>query len=251
MARNEHKRQQKLAKKKQRTNSLKKERNIRLNLSNRELILSAAEKAPWIGCYLSGGQGMHTVYAIRQSRNGPVASIFLIDTYCLGVKDAFFIRDFDMETFRARSAEMDSEKVTPEHACKMVQEAITYARGIGLEPSPEAGVCKMIFGNLDLSTCSAEFTFGYGGKPRYIAGPNDSPERQKMILSTLAKLGAGNFDFIVDMGGESSDEFDFQSQRSLSSQDDDFEDDEFEDDESDDNPLPSVSVEIESANSEK
>ncbi len=230
MARNEHKRQQKLLKKKQRTNQLAKLRNSRLNTSNRQIILAAAERSPWIGCYLVGDSGMRTVFAIRQTRNGVVASVFLVDLYCLGVKDAFFIKDFDMESFRSRYAEAEMTTVSPEYALKLILDATEYAKNIGFEPSSETGLCKLIFGNVDPTTCNEEFVFGRNGKPTYTNGPNDSPEKQRSILDTLQKLGHGNFDFVLgDADGPQ-----YSHDYALHGDDDEnFEEDDFEDDEGD------------------
>lgn len=233
MARNEHKRQQKLLKKKQRSNQLAKLRNSRLNTSNRQIILAAAERAPWIGCYLGGQSGMRTVFAIRQSRNGAVASVFLIDTYCLGIKDAFFIKDFDMESFRSRNAEADMTTVSPEHALKLIFDATAYAKNIGFEPSSETGLCKLIFGNVDPTTCTEEFVFGRNGKPTYINGPNDSPEKQRSILATLEKLGQGNFDFILSDAGGPQYLSDYALNVDDELNDENFDEDDFEDDEDD------------------
>lgn len=228
MARNEHKRQQKLLKKKQRSNQLAKLRNSRLNTSNRQIILAAAERAPWIGCYLGGQSGMRTVFAIRQTRNGAVASVFLIDMYCLGIKDAFFIKDFDMESFRSRYAEAEMTTVSPEYALKLILDATAYAENIGFEPSSETGLCKLIFGNVDPTTCTEEFVFGRNGKPTYTNGPNDSPEKQRSILDTLQKLGHGNFDFVLGDAGGPQYSYDY----ALHGDDDEnFDEDDFEDDE--------------------
>ena len=227
MARNEHKRQQKLLKKKQRTNQLAKLRNSRLNTSNRQIILAAAERAPWIGCYLGGDSGMRTVFAIRQTRNGVVASVFLVDLFCLGIKDAFFIKDFDMESFRGRYAEAEMTTVSPEYALKLILDATAYARNIGFEPSSETGLCKLIFGNVDPTTCTEEFVFGRNGKPTYTNGPNDSPEKQRSILDTLQKLGQGNYEFILgDAGGPQ-----IFSEYAYHGVEENFDEDDFEDDE--------------------
>ncbi len=239
MARNEHKRQQKLAKKQRRTNDLKKQRNIKLNVSSREIILAAA-RAPWVGCYVSGGDGMHSVYAIRQTRNGTVASVFLVDSFCLGVKDSFFIRSFDLDAFRDRSRDRETQKVTPEHALKLIQDAIAYARGIGFEPSAETDIYKQIFGTTDAAECTTEFVFGRDGKPLYMPGPHDSMEKQLRILRTLRPLGEGNYHFSqrLDWSPESDERLDYDG--------DELDEDDYEDENSSE-----FMYEAESANREQ
>jgi len=241
MARNEHKRQQKLAKKQRRTNDLKKQRNIKLNVSSRELILAAA-RAPWVGCYLSGDAGMHSVYAIRQTRNGTVASVFLVDSFCLGVKDSFFIRSFDLDAFRDRNRDLETEKVSPEHALKFILDAISYARSIGFEPSAETDICKQIFGTTDAAECKTEFVFGKNGKPWYMSGPHDSSEKQIRILQILTQLGAGNFDYTLGLDSlpESDERLDYDG--------DELDEDDYDDE---DENSSEFMFEAESANREQ
>lgn len=38
-------------------------------------------------------QGMHGIVAARPSKHGLMPSFFLVDSYCLGVKDAGFVID--------------------------------------------------------------------------------------------------------------------------------------------------------------
>ena len=74
---------------------------------------------------------------------------------------------------------------------------------------------------MDANECMEEFVFGFEGKPMYTNGPHDSRERQVMILNTLAKLGEGNYHFMLggpvgpdlsvfdDLSDENFDEEDF------------------------------------------
>jgi hypothetical protein len=231
MARNEHKRQQKLMKKQRRANTIKKERNKSLNVSNRELVLSAA-KAPWVACYQHGGKGLFNLYAIRQTRRGTVASIFLVDSYCLGIKDSAFIKDFDLETFRQRVSDQEMETVTPAAMLKFVEDAVKYARSLGFEPHADFEVSKLIFGDTNSSECTQEFEFGKDGIPHYISGPRDSRDKQVRILKELEKLGEGNYLFTL-LGEESSDLVGRLMGGDLDDTDDEYddEDDEYDDDE--------------------
>lgn len=233
MAKNEQKRKNKLLKKKQRTNDLKKQRNIRLNVSNRQLILSAAQRSPWLGCYIVGDAGMYKVFAVRQGKDNVHASVFLVDTYCLGIKDASFIKDFNMEGLRSQMAEMDSKRVSPEHALKFIQEAIDYAKNIGFEPSPAAGLCKMIFGDTDPAGSTEQFVFGKNGKPCYISGPFDSKEKQQEIFATLGKLGSDQFTYITHLESDASQYLD-QVHYDPDQDDPDFDNEEYDEDDDED-----------------
>lgn len=207
MAKSEHKRKLKLVKKQRRSNEIKKLRNKKQNLSHRDHIL-AARQAPWVGCYKSGSSGMHTLFAIRQTRNSHVACVFLVDMYCLGIKDAFFVKDFDMEAFRERQTEIGTQTVSPEYALKLIRGAIAFAQGIGFEPSAKANLCSLIFGDIDTSACTEEFVFGKDGKPVYSSGPFDSKEKQFQIMRTLEKLGEGNYHYVLGMDPADESYFD-------------------------------------------
>ncbi|MEQ1827588.1 MAG: hypothetical protein ABL921_16635 [Pirellula sp.] len=195
MGRNEQKRQQKLVKKQRRSNELKKERNKKNNPSNRDLML-AAQRAPWSGCFLSSSDGMSCIFAVRQTRAGFAASVFLIDMYCLGVKNCFFIKDFDLATLRERE---DLRQVTPAYAVKLMHDGIAYARGIGFEPHPQTNFCSIIFGETNPTECADVFEFGKDGVPFYTSGPDDTREDQALVLQTLRKLGEGNYHYLLGM----------------------------------------------------
>lgn len=222
MARNENKRQKKLAKRNKRSTDVKKQRNRSANISNRDLLV-AAERAPWVGCFMCGRGGMHNIVAVRQFRSGSVACLFLADSYCLGVKVAYLVKSFDMESFRERKAPVDWETISPAKALKFISASIEYARGNGFEPHRDALTCSLIFQGVDANECVEEFVFGFEGKPMYTNGPHDSRERQVMILNTLAKLGEGNYHFMLGgPGGPDLSVFDDLS-------DEDFDEEDFDD----------------------
>jgi hypothetical protein len=237
MTQSERKRQQKQIKKKRRSNEIKKLRNIKQNISGREILL-ASQRSPWLGCYVSGASGMFQVCAIRRTRDALVASYFLLDSYCLGIKDAFFIKDFDIEAFRERE---NTKPISPEVAFKWLQSAIAYAKGIGFEPHPSTSLCFLIFGDTDVSKCDEEFTFGCNGKPTFIAGPYDSVEMQFEVLQKLRSLGEGNYSFTTSVEKRNAD---FVDKVEFDSEDDDSDSDE----ESDYNKIDAESFSMDNRN---
>jgi hypothetical protein len=88
--------------------------------------------------------------------------------------------------------------ITPEHARKLVEEAVAYARGFGLPPHPDYEKAKAIFGDIDAGRCQETFVFGREGKPFFVSGPNDSPARCRRIVAALTEhRGLDNFDYLV------------------------------------------------------
>ena len=199
MASSEHKRQQKLAKRNKRASEVRKSVRKNRNRSARDMILACAE-SPWCECIVNGIDGINQVVAIRKGPGGVLmAASFLVDQHCLGVKDAFFTEDYDIDQAleMMRRSEGNLRRVTPAYALKLIEGGIAYARSIGFEPHPQAELCKLIFRNVDPTECQEEFEFGKDGKPRYWQGPRESPSRVNLILKQLQKLGEGNYHFIL------------------------------------------------------
>ena len=126
-------------------------------------------------------------------------SFFLVDVWCLGVKDAFFAINTPQKFADRMAASNEDESVVdinPSVARKLLHDAVAYAGSFGLAPSEGFAEAESIFGDMPLGT--ETFPFGRDGKPFYVSGPNDSPTRIRRILDTLVKrVGEGGFDYVV------------------------------------------------------
>jgi hypothetical protein len=148
--------------------------------------------------------GIGWVVAARHLPSGSVgASIFLVDVWCLGIKDAFFTvlpeRKFK-EHVNVMSGEYRLVPIDPPDARKLLQDAAEYAASFGLMPSENFTKTQLIFGDTPFS--EETFTFGKDGKPFYVSGPHDSPTRKRRIMDSLEKhAGWGDFDYLVDVSG--------------------------------------------------
>ncbi len=146
--------------------------------------------------------GIGWVVLARALPSGLVgASFFLIDVWCLGVKDAFFRvlpRQKFAEQMNALSRNQSVVDIDPSVARKLLHEAVAYAGSFGLAPSENFVEAEAIFGDIPLAT--ETFPFGKNGKPFYVCGPNDSPTRIRRIVDALDKhLGPGGFDYVVQV----------------------------------------------------
>jgi hypothetical protein len=147
--------------------------------------------------------GMGYVILSRFKSEGRVeSSVFLLDTYCLGAKDAMFVQldiaEYENNLLKRVSARYALEAIEPSCARKLVEDAVRYAAGLGFQPHPDYRKACRVFGGIDPGACTRQFVFGYKGKPHYVQGPNDSPQRVARILDTLkARCGDGNFTFAV------------------------------------------------------
>jgi hypothetical protein len=150
--------------------------------------------------------GIGYVIVTRKTTGGNIAvTVFVLDVYCLGVKNALFKFTSESEyenTVKPRLKESSGddqfEYIHPTCAKKLVEGAVLYAQELGFSPHPDYKDVKGIFGNIDPDLCPVKYTYGKDGKPFYIRGPNESTVQAKKIVTQLGKrCGEGNFDYLV------------------------------------------------------
>ena len=205
------KRQKKLAQKKAKRKA-KKEKTLH---SMAGVLALSSNKFPVHECYVSGTifeQGMGQVLISRKRPDGCIpTSIFLLDIYCLGVKNALFniYRGYEYDNLKSTFVEQENATFI-HHSCarKLVEEAAAYAKDIGFSPHKDYLKAKQIFGDIDPTACPTSFTFGKDGKPFYISGPNDTPAMSNKIIDTLTRrLGPNGFHFMAGFPEGDMDEF--------------------------------------------
>jgi hypothetical protein len=172
--------------------------------------LSAASRYPVLHCWIpdsQGEQGIGWVVLSRGMPGGQVAVVsFLVDSYCLGVKNVFAEilgrPSYDSKYLRKMTSEMPSRSVAPAEARKFLEEAVAYARGLGLAPHPDYLKGMLLFGDVNAADSTAPFEFGKDGMPYFVAGPHDTPERCRQILAILANTcGPGRFHYLIPAAG--------------------------------------------------
>jgi hypothetical protein len=143
--------------------------------------------------------GLANVVIVRQERASRVTACgFLVDVYCLGVKNAVgpvsmgsgAVEDFSRRFF---SAFDDPPVAVPlELAQAVVHGAVAYARGLGFEPHPDFDAAVAYLGT---PAGPSPIRFGRDGEPFYVSGPYDKP---RAVVETLeATVGAGNYHYMV------------------------------------------------------
>ena len=149
-------------------------------------------------------QGIGNIIISRKMPNGDIAAaFFLVDIYCLGVKNCFFaVIPPGAYAQRIDQLVQKERAEYAESACtvKLIEDAVTYAEGLGFHPHRDYLTIRGIFGSIDPTTCLREFEFGKDGKPLYISGPNETMADSKRIVGILdKKLGAGGFDYLLNI----------------------------------------------------
>ena len=168
-----------------------------------ELTVAGPNDWPDIPIPDAGPAGLASIVVARRHRPQRVSVCgYLVDTHCLGVKDALGpevmnerdLPDF-LHHFFAGYGEAGPLAAPLDLARHVVWGAIDYARGLGFEPAPDFKAAASHLG--DWEEISA-ITFGRDGMPFYVTGPYDNP---RAILHTLDRTcGEGNYHYLVPIG---------------------------------------------------
>ncbi len=206
MAISEKQRQKKIAKKNKKRKLIK---SLLNNSNQQDSNPSVYAKCPIHECFIPNTLfelGIGCVIVTRKTPDGLIAlSSFIVDVYCLGVKNAFFkvSSEFEYEnTIKPQlmnsNAEAVFENIHQSCAKKLVEGAVLYAKELGFPPHRDYRNAQKIFGDIDAGSCSVKYIYGKDGKPFYIRGPNESASQTKRIVDQLSKkCGEGNFEYMA------------------------------------------------------
>jgi hypothetical protein len=147
----------------------------------------------------TGVSGLASVLVARRARHDKVSVCgWLVDAYCLGVKDTVGPRVMDEHDLAAFTRSFYAAYPEPplpaplDLAQHLVFGAVAYARDLGFEPTRGF---ETTTGHLDPWAGPSAIRFGRDGKPLFVQGPHDNPTR---VLATLERsVGPDNFDFLV------------------------------------------------------
>ncbi len=153
-------------------------------------------------CYRTNdinGDGLIYV-VITRNHNGGKKSVgaFLVDEYCLGVKDAFCKLRFDDDDYDAFLDRLtnyaDLEGISYEEAHNLVYGAIAFAEEAGIKPCSQFSLAKYFLEEDTDDIPLIEYEFGKDGKHFLVA--NNNLELSK-YLPILNKNIPGRFKFMV------------------------------------------------------
>jgi hypothetical protein len=179
-----------------------KRRADQLDASLPARVLRAAQ-APVQHCFLTESLfdgGMGTLVLARGATSRHIAfGCFLLDVFCLGIKDVMFglLEGEAFDTYMdVTDAASPLISVDPGYARKLVRDLAAWSQSIGFAPHREFAAVERIFGDVDADASDAAFQFGCDGKPLYIPGPNDTvPLIRRRIERLRQSLGDDGFDF--------------------------------------------------------
>jgi hypothetical protein len=144
--------------------------------------------------------GLVTVLAARrrQHRRSATACVYLLDVYCLGVKNTIGPDNLDEQRLRRLTDHVFSGYQPPPIAAPidlvrdLVFGAADYAHRLGFAPHPDFEQAR---GHLGPWNGPSAITFGREGKPTYISGPYDNTDH---VLRTLRRaVGHKGFNYTI------------------------------------------------------
>jgi hypothetical protein len=170
--------------------------------------MALAAKSPFLEALVPAKlfeMGIGNLLFSRSLPDGRIASgVFLLDIFCLGVKDAFLAiepRNDYAGRLRRWSPVENPQPMQPACFRKLVEGGVAYAQDLGFSPHRDYALASQIFGDVQVADCSVRFEYGHNGKPFYVSGPNETEAQVQAILDQLRRrVGDGNYDYLVLAG---------------------------------------------------
>jgi hypothetical protein len=171
-----------------------------VNLGGPQEILEKAREYPFLGCWvMEGWQAVGLVPVVVARLPAPdqvIYGSFVVDIFCLGVKNANWNAGLGLKQFYAELPRLCADRpleCPPDLAHEIIYGAIEFARKYGFEPHPDFSDARQVLDPPEMHSSRQRVEFGRGGKPFYIPGPYDNV---KAILEKLERTaGPGNYDY--------------------------------------------------------
>ncbi len=153
-------------------------------------------------CYVSEditecGEG-HVIVTRRHTGGRVSVAVYLVDIYCIGVKDSFFrLRLEDDELEEMLDSAPSIRECSYDEAHNWIYGAIAWAEEAGIEPDKSFAVTKYMLEEDTDDISLIEYEFGRDGKHLLVANNNLEASRYLPLLKK--NLGEGNFMFTINM----------------------------------------------------
>ena len=148
--------------------------------------------------------GISQVMVSRKNSEDDIAvGMYLIDIFCLGIKDCF-VRLTDLYEYQdmldhVKESCGELERVEPVYINTLIHKAAEYAMQHGFKPHHDFAKAKKLLRNIPIDD-NQEFIFGIDGKPYYTPGPYESRSEINRILNTLElNKGTDNHVHLVEI----------------------------------------------------
>ncbi len=164
-------------------------------------------------CYVSKdlvASGEGHVIVTRKHTGGKVSvAFYLVDIWCLGVKDSFYrlrMDDFEFEGMIG-AYRIDLRECSYDEAHNWIYGAIAYAEEAGIEPDKSFDITQYMLEEDDDNIPLIEYEYGKDGKHTLVAHSSFEASRYLPLLEK--NLGEGNYDYILSALDPNIDDEDF------------------------------------------
>ena len=185
----------------------KKKGAAQVKISPEKYVKERARKFPIVQCLINknwkeAGEG--NILIARQRPDGDlIIGMYLVDLYCLGVKDAFVIAkgtQEDIDRFAEGASEGgEMEPISYNEAHNLIYGAIEFAEEGGIEPHPDFELAEYILEEDTDDIPLIEFEYGHNGKHLLVVSPSG---KERKYISVLHNHLGDKYDVI-----EPSDDF--------------------------------------------
>jgi hypothetical protein len=149
--------------------------------------------------------GIANVVIARKHTNGNVTfAVYLVDLYCLGVKDTMYIFNIGEYEYREKLKPFNEMSTFTEIdynlAHNIIFAAIEFAGDFGFNPHKTFTSVTQYMLEEDTDEIDIiDIVCGLDGKPAYFKGADDSQATVNRILKQLEQTaGKGNYDFVIE-----------------------------------------------------
>ena len=205
MARNDRKRQIRIMKKRRKGKARQQARTRYASSegSQARRALQHAREYPVQDCMINADwreRGLAQILISRRQPNGRyLFAVYLVDVYCLGLKNTFYNANFLESEFRTNVRERLTREtgLAPgdmDLALTIIYGGIDYAAQFGFKPQEDFDVSQCVLDPKDSFTPRDDVTFGKDGRPFFVSGPDDNVAR--IVAQLRATAGDDNFDFL-------------------------------------------------------
>ncbi len=171
---------------------------IQLPTSPENYIKTRARNLPVGKCYINEGwaeSGFASIIVSRNHINGNFTfAVYLVDLYCLGVKDTFYESNVNTEFTELLDKFMRQQQVEEiDYALthNIIYGAVEYAEDLGFKPHKGFEISQYVLEEDDDRVELIDIQFGLNGKPAILLGKEKHPAN---IITTLERtVGKGNF----------------------------------------------------------
>lgn len=159
-------------------------------------------------------QGFANLVIARSHTNGNItACIYLVDLYCLGVKDTHYLFNSTRLNYHEKfggNDKMNFKPISYTLAHNIVYAGLEFAEEYGFIPHKDfTSITRFMLEEDTEDVELIDIECGKDGKPFYVSGPYDDDQKIRKIVAQLEKTaGAGNYDYILPGSDDEYDEED-------------------------------------------